>query len=140
MKYGTKYDVEVHNFGQPRVGDSNLAQFMKNKLNGIFRVVHNRDLVPHVPFEFMKYAHPPNEIFFSEDMKTYKICNDSGEDPSCSSQFYPNYDPNDHDFYFMHIDNAANCKVSKIKWFDFYEVKLFWRFILWEFNININSE
>lgn len=65
LKYGTKYEVEVHNFGQPRVGDSNLAQFMKSKLNGIFRVVHNKDLVPHVPFEFMKYVHAANEIFFS---------------------------------------------------------------------------
>ncbi len=50
LKYGSKYEVEAHNFGQPRVGDANLAQFMKSKLNTIFRVVHYQDLVPHVPF------------------------------------------------------------------------------------------
>ncbi len=60
LKYGAKYIVEVHNFGQPRVGDANLAQFMKTKLNGIFRVVHYKDIVPHVPFEWLKYVHPPN--------------------------------------------------------------------------------
>ena len=60
MKYGTKYEVEAHNFGQPRVGNANLAQFMKTKLNGIFRVVHYQDLVPHVPFEWLNYVHPPN--------------------------------------------------------------------------------
>ena len=43
--------VEVHNFGQPRVGEENLAQFMNSKLkNQIVRVVHNKDLVPHLPF------------------------------------------------------------------------------------------
>jgi hypothetical protein len=46
-------------------------------------------------------------------MKTYTVCNDSGEDPSCSNKFYPNYNPNDHDFYFMSIDNGANCKVGE---------------------------
>jgi len=86
---------------------------MKSKLNSIFRVIHYQDLVPHVPFEWMKYAHPGNEVFFSEDMKTYKVCNDSGEDPSCSNQFYPNYNPKDHDFYFIQIDNRSNCRVSE---------------------------
>jgi len=75
VNYGNQYQVEAHNFGQPRVGDVNLAQFMKTKLNGIFRVVHYQDLVAHVPFEWTKYAHPPNEVFFSEDMKSYKVCN-----------------------------------------------------------------
>lgn len=46
-------------------------------------------------------------------MKTYKVCNDSGEDPSCSNQFYPNYDPKDHDFYFIQIDSRSNCRVSE---------------------------
>lgn len=40
----------MHNFGQPRIGDANLAHFIYSKLDGIFRVVHNKDLVPHVPF------------------------------------------------------------------------------------------
>ncbi len=64
---------------------------MKLKLDGIYRVVHNRDIVPHVPFEFIKYAHPPNEIFFDENMKNYTICSESGEDPKCSNQFFPAY-------------------------------------------------
>lgn len=41
--------VYIHNFGQPRVGNSYLANYMSDKLDGIFRVVHNRDIVPHVP-------------------------------------------------------------------------------------------
>ena len=58
-------EVEVHTFGQPRVGNVNLAQFMSTKINTIFIVVHNRDIVPHVPFEWLRYAHPATEVFFS---------------------------------------------------------------------------
>ena len=78
MNYGNKFEVEVHTFGQPRVGEANLAQFMKSKIDTIFRVVHNRDIVPHVPFEWLKYVHVPTEVLFSEDMKTFKVCNQSG--------------------------------------------------------------
>jgi len=60
MNYGNLFEVHVHNFGQPRVANANLAQFMKSKLNSIFRVTHYQDLVPHVPFEWMKFAHPGN--------------------------------------------------------------------------------
>ena len=41
--------VRVHNFGQPRVGNKKLADYMSSKLDGIYRVVHNKDLVPHAP-------------------------------------------------------------------------------------------
>jgi predicted lipase len=30
MNYGNKFEIEVHTFGQPRVGEVNLAQFMKS--------------------------------------------------------------------------------------------------------------
>jgi hypothetical protein len=56
----------------------NLAQFMKTKLDNIYRVVHYKDLVPHLPFEWLEYMHPPYEIWFTEDMKEYKVCNESG--------------------------------------------------------------
>jgi hypothetical protein len=112
MNYGDKFTVEVHTFGQPRVGEANLAQFMKSKLDTVFRVVHNRDIVPHVPFEWLKYVHVPTEVLFSEDMSTYKVCNDSGEDPSCSNRFYPEYSHFDHDLYFFEIDGKANCKLA----------------------------
>ncbi len=40
-------------------------------------------------------------------MKSYKICNDSGEDISCSNKFYPNYNPSDHDVYW--ISQGGDC-------------------------------
>ncbi len=113
LRYGDKVQVQVHNFGQPRIGDVNLAQFLTSKLDGIFRVIHNQDLVPHVPFEFIKYAHPANEVFFSADFKTFTVCDDSGEDSNCSNSFFPFYNPKDHDFYFFDMPGeGTNCKVS----------------------------
>ena len=53
--------VNLHNFGQPRVGNIKMAEFMNSKLDGIYRVVHNRDLVPHLApdiFPF-NYHHSP---------------------------------------------------------------------------------
>lgn len=39
-------------------------------------------------------------------MTTYKICNDSGEDPECSNKFFPDYSAKDHDFYFVNIGDT----------------------------------
>lgn len=60
-------NVQIHNFGQPRVGNNKLVQFMTDKLDGIYRVVHNKDIVPHLPPDLpgFDYQHTPHEIFFN---------------------------------------------------------------------------
>ena len=97
--------VIVHNFGSPRFGNENLAQFISQKVKQIFRVVHHKDVVPHLPPE-VEYKHPAFEVFFDSDMVNYKVCDDSGEDKTCSNQYFPTYDPNDHDFYFVYISHV----------------------------------
>jgi hypothetical protein len=42
-------------------------------------------------------------------MNTYKICNDSGEDPNCSSSLYPNYSILDHISYWQKLDPSNVC-------------------------------
>ncbi len=81
---------------------------MAKKLDGIYRVVHNKDLVPHVPFDLpgFDYHHPGYEVFFNSDLSVYKVCNISGEDKSCSNKFFPDFDPNDHDHYFIFISQT----------------------------------
>ena len=100
--------VTLHNYGQPRVGNKPLANFMMKKIDAIYRVVHNKDLVPHLPPHLpeFNYHHAAYEIFFNEDLSVYKTCNSSGEDSTCSDKFFPNYDPNDHDHYFMYISKV----------------------------------
>jgi hypothetical protein len=72
-------------------------------------VVHNRDIVPHVPLLTQNFVHPSNEIFFDENMENYKICNDSGEDPSCSNSFYPNFSIEDHISYWQKPTTSEIC-------------------------------
>lgn len=99
---GIKVPLEVYNIGSPRFGNENLAQFVKLKIPAHFRLVHNRDLIPHLPPD-VEYKHAANEIFFNEDMSSYKVCDDSGEDPNCSNKFFPDYNANDHNFYFVNL-------------------------------------
>ena len=37
-------------------------------------------------------------------MSSYKICDDSGEDNTCSNKYFPEYLAGDHDFYFINMD------------------------------------
>ena len=61
---GIEVPIEVYNFGSPRFGNENLAQFVKLKIPAHFRLVHNRDLIPHLP-PSVEYKHAAYEVFFS---------------------------------------------------------------------------
>lgn len=69
---------ELHLFGCPRVGNKQLASYIKTNIPTVWRVVHNRDIVPHVPTVNGNYFHPPFEVLFDEDMKNYRICDSTG--------------------------------------------------------------
>lgn len=77
-----------YSFGQPRTGNDAFAQYAARQLaaagaTAVFRVVHNRDPVAHVPPEGppYDYAHLPQEIFYSESMTSYATCDpNNGED------------------------------------------------------------
>jgi hypothetical protein len=99
-------NIEVHTFGSPRVGNVNLAKFINNKIENIYRVVHNKDIVVHYPpdVDGFNYKHSAYEIFFNSDMTSYKTCSPSGEDGSCSNQYFPAYNLEDHHYYFGIID------------------------------------
>jgi hypothetical protein len=66
----------------------------------IQRITHWRDVVPHVPFTWLGYAHEPQEIWYTEDSSAYKECDASdGEDPTCSGQFSASASIDDHLVY-----------------------------------------
>eukprot|EP00330_Aristerostoma_sp_ATCC50986_P010890 CAMPEP_0114582698 /NCGR_PEP_ID=MMETSP0125-20121206/6613_1 /TAXON_ID=485358 ORGANISM="Aristerostoma sp., Strain ATCC 50986" /NCGR_SAMPLE_ID=MMETSP0125 /ASSEMBLY_ACC=CAM_ASM_000245 /LENGTH=315 /DNA_ID=CAMNT_0001775779 /DNA_START=130 /DNA_END=1074 /DNA_ORIENTATION=+ len=100
-------DAIMYNFGSPRVGNYAFANEVVGQLSEIARVVHWKDLVPHVPlcktedgncatFEgqsvytesgdrFWPAWHVWPQIFYNEDFSSYQSC--SAEDPSCQNQF-----------------------------------------------------
>jgi hypothetical protein len=106
-KYGMSKIGEVHNFGCPRIGNEALAQFTHLKLPTIFRVVHHRDIVPHLPPTDFGFHHNPYEVLYTEKMDSYKVCDESGEDKTCSDRFFPDYSFSDHGEYFIPIDERV---------------------------------
>ncbi len=50
----------TYNYGCLRVGNPAFVTFLKSKVPSIFRVVHNKDPVPHLPPYDFGYIHPAN--------------------------------------------------------------------------------
>lgn len=72
----------MYTFGQPRVGNAEFAKYLDTVI-GAFRVVHNGDLVPHIPPASFTFVHGSTEIWYDEAMQTYKTC--QGDSNSCSN-------------------------------------------------------
>lgn len=75
-------------YGAPRVGDSEFANYFKNKNCGgeKFRVVYKKDPVPHVPPSVMGFSHGFSEIYYENNFDSYTYCVDV-EDEKCSKKY-----------------------------------------------------
>jgi hypothetical protein len=95
-------NLAVYTFGEAKFGDSQLIKSFKTFIPQSFRVIHNSDVVPHLPYcdgildfscksVFEKPQHHPQEIWYnSEDLSMadgqYKACSTTnGEDMNCSN-------------------------------------------------------
>ncbi|VDO78123.1 unnamed protein product [Haemonchus placei] len=66
--------VKLVTYGQPRVGDYIYAMTHDRQMGYSFRVVHWRDLVPHVPpLYFMDYYHHKSEVRMIQFPKTGRL-------------------------------------------------------------------
>lgn len=107
--------ILLYTFGQPRVGNIDFIEIINNGTKGVYRVVHNKDTVAHVPpcvphlidggcieSGFLPFypIHTMTEVWYEEGMEKYKICNQTiHEDPECSYSV-SNNSINDHYYYF----------------------------------------
>lgn len=106
-------DVEIYNFGQPRVGNTPYASFVNQLLQVNWRFVHDKDIVPHLPpATFVDYFHSCQEVF-EDDVGTLHICNNTKcEDTNCSSKYnILELNTEDHLYYLGH---RLSCKESAI--------------------------
>jgi hypothetical protein len=89
----------VIDFGQPRTGTQAYSSF-SNTILSTTRYTHNKDRVPHLPFEeVMSYYHVCTEKF-ETSTGTVRTCNSSCEDPTCADQFaYSDTNWDDHGIY-----------------------------------------
>ena len=89
----------VYDFGQPRTGDKTYAAFATSKIT-TWRVTHNRDQVPHLPFTTtMEFYHVCREEFEDASGKM-KTCDTSCEDSTCADQYaFADTNWDDHGVY-----------------------------------------
>jgi len=107
------YSLQIYNYGQPRVGDKNYSQFVNQKIPEIYRVVHNKDIVPHVPpNDILGYYHSCQEIFEDKDSNLFDCSKSNCEDSQCSSQY--KLKETNVDDHFIYLDHKLNCNASTI--------------------------
>lgn len=123
VNYGLK-DVTLLTFGQPRIGNAVFASHFKKYLPNAIRVTNAHDIVPHLPpyyqyFRQKTYHHFPREVWVHNiglDSLVYpieQICDDSGEDPTCSRSVSGN-SVQDHIHYLgisMHSESRGSCRI-----------------------------
>ena len=88
--------LSIYTFGMPRVGDYYYAEeFDRLLVNKTWRIVHRKDLVPHIPTRIdtkntSPYHHGVEILYGVEPMlrtSSYKACY-SNEDAHCSNRYY----------------------------------------------------
>lgn len=95
-------DFKMYTFGAPRFGNQECVDAFKSKLDGALeRVVHDHDIVPHLPPESFGFKHLPQEIW--EVGSKYTECDDSGEDSKCSDSLWVPVVITDH-WYYMGVE------------------------------------
>lgn len=83
LNYG--FLTSVVNFGSPRPGDFAYHTALLSEVPH-WRVTHHKDIVPHVPPAALGFYHASTEINFPEETgREFKVCDGSGEDPTCAN-------------------------------------------------------
>ena len=115
------YEVDVYNYGQPRVGNQKYADFVNVKLNSYWRFTHNRDIVPHLPpTEGFDYYHSCGEVFENEKHQL-KMCSETVcEDPQCADN-YPLKDTTVNDHYY-YLNHRVQCNESTVEPFTLFQM------------------
>jgi len=77
-------------FGSPRTGNPAFSHYHVGTVPVSWRVVNQRDVVPHLPTKFLNiFQHVSTEVWYDNSTTSYRICDGSGEDPTCSDKYNP---------------------------------------------------
>uniref|UniRef100_A0A914YDJ6 Fungal lipase-like domain-containing protein n=1 Tax=Panagrolaimus superbus TaxID=310955 RepID=A0A914YDJ6_9BILA len=96
-------NTSLYTFGEPRIGNKEFATNFRKYVPESYRIIHNSDLVPHMPLcagaltskckdDSASPYHQPQEIWYNNDDLTmdnskFTTCDPSdGEDPKCKAQ------------------------------------------------------
>jgi len=112
--YSLSPDLSVYTFGSPRVGDLAFASYFDKIIPDTFRVVHNQDLVPHIPQRFLGFRHVSREVwYYQEAGGSFKLCN-GGEDDACSNSVNLHVDEHSIKDHALYLDQPMGCRRSDL--------------------------
>lgn len=107
--------VKIYNYGQPRIGNKEYADFSNKIITEYWRTTHNKDIVPHVPPKNIvsyNYSHSSTEIYEDEIGILHQCSLTDGEDKTCSNKYkLSETNTIDHEYYLGH---RVSCKESTI--------------------------
>jgi hypothetical protein len=105
VEFGSGLYIEMVDFGMPRVGNAAFARDFPRFVNYTRRVVHQNDIVPHLPPREIGFVHVAPEVWSrgegATDKLKFDVCSaTNGEDPTCSDSVpVQDYSVNDHMIY-----------------------------------------
>ncbi|EAR96966.1 lipase family protein (macronuclear) [Tetrahymena thermophila SB210] len=97
----------LYTFGQPRVGNKKFAKYFNERIGNIYRLIHNRDLIPHVPLRVMGFYHEGTEVWYDEPNTSYEVCDFEKDNNKCSDKLH-SFTMKDH-CYYMGRDICEDC-------------------------------
>lgn len=98
-------NVEMWNYGSPRVGNTNFANYVNTVLPNRARITHHKDMVPHVPMH-ERFTHYANEWYQPDDNLNVNECF-GNEDKDCSYQWHAT-SISDHLYYLgVHLGQGS---------------------------------
>uniref|UniRef100_A0A1I7Z1L4 Lipase_3 domain-containing protein n=1 Tax=Steinernema glaseri TaxID=37863 RepID=A0A1I7Z1L4_9BILA len=110
LRLAKQETVKLVTLGQPRTGNRAYAQAHDQLLGYSFRVVHRRDMVPHLPsLDFANYHHHKSEVWYDNDM-------DATHEPSSICYADESYECSNGLIFTLSIPDHLNYfgrKVSK---------------------------
>jgi len=105
--------IQMYTYGQPRTGNPTFATMVNNMFGtDAFRSVHTTDGVPTIIPQTLGYKHHAFEYWQNPDpasAATIKMCDASGEDPTCSDSIPSGGIDAAHLTYFNRIADAPFC-------------------------------
>lgn len=113
--YSLSPDLSLYTFGSPRVGDLAFATYFDRIVPDTFRIVHNHDLVPHVPQRFLGFRHVSREVWYysGSNGSGFKVCG-GGEDDSCSNSVNLHVDENSIKDHASYLDQPMGCRPADL--------------------------
>ena len=100
-------NVELYNFGSPRIGNDDWTTFATKKLPITYRFTHYKDPVPHLPPTHLWYSHMLNEVYENQE-HSLKTCSGT-EDETCMMQWHDwELNADDHSLY-LNLCTKCSC-------------------------------